>query len=199
MMKKTVVQRALSLYGRLILASVMGVFMYLSVGVITTALTQNTQTLSAGASFAMNLVALVIQGFLTLSIVYAEMAHQGDKDSGPAMFGGVHGNPHTGLWVGLVASAPALLSWLVLIAEKLFGFWGAYAAVYRLGQLSLYPLVVWSLGAEVMVPAARIGWGGIVAAVIPTLIIVAAAWVSYYVSYRQLGIAKRLIYKKKSK
>ena len=197
MMKKTVVQRAVSLYGRLILASVMGVFMYLSVGVITTALTQGTQTLSAGASFAMNLAALLIQGFLTLSIVYAEMAQQGDKDSGPAMFQGVHSNPHIGLWVGLIASAPALLSWLVLIAEKLFGFWGTYAAVYRLGQLSLYPLVVWSLGAEVMVPAARIGWGGIFAAVIPTLVIVAAAWASYYVSYRQLGIAKRLLYKKK--
>lgn len=197
-MKNDLLNRAVRLYGRCILTTVMGAFMYVSVGVITHALTQDSETLSAGASFVMNLVALIIQGFLFCAIIYAEVWTQGDKDGAKVQFGGApSGDPHLGLKQGLLASIPAFLAFVLLIVEKVVGFWPQYIMVYRAVNLALYPVLVWSMGTRWDIPAADISWGGIILSLIPTLAISLVSWVSYYVGYRQISFAKKLMYKKK--
>ena len=195
---KDLFNRSLRLYGRCILTTVMGAFMYVSVGVITHAITPNSTTLSAGAAFAMNLVALIIQAFIFCAIIYAEVWTQGDKDGARVKFGGKEsGDPHLGLKMGLLASIPGFLSFAVLVAEKLIGFWPQYTMLYRAFHLALYPIVAWSIGTQWNVPAADLSWVGIFCTLIPILAVPLVSWASYNIGYRQIEMAKNLMYKKK--
>ena len=194
-MKTDMVKRALRLYGRCVLSTVMGTFMYFSIGIITHAMTQDSKTLSAGASFIMHLVVLIVQAFLTFSIVYAEMWKQGDKDGGPVMFGGAEGDPWKGLKVGLLSAMPAFVGYLLIISEKLIGFWPSYMQFYRASNFALYPIIVWTLGERADVPASACSWTGILLSVIPAVVIVLVAAASYYIGYRQLTFGQKLMYK----
>ncbi len=198
-MKESLLKRAARLYGRCVLATVLGTFMYFSVGIITHAVTPNSTTLSDGASFLMNLAALILQAFLSLAIIYAEMWRQGDRDGGPVMFGNAEGDPTLGLKVGLLSAVPALVGYVLLIAEKLIGFWPSYMQVYRLSNFALYPIIVWTLGARGNVPASECSWAGILLSVIPTVVIVLAAAGFYYLGYRQFTFAQKLMYKNKKR
>lgn len=193
-MKNDLLKRALRLYGRCVLATVLGTFMYFSVGIIALAISPGSEA-TAGESFLTNLVALIIQGFLCLTIVYAEMWKQGDKDGGPVMFGGAAGDPHLGLKVGLLSIVPMLVAFAVLVAEKLIGFWPQYIMVYRAANFALYPVIAWTMGTVWSVPAADISWPGIVLSLIPAVVIVLASWGSYYIGYRQFTFAQKLMYK----
>lgn len=196
-MKNECLKRALGLYGRCVLSSLLGVFMYCSVGIIATALTPTGEKLSTAASLVTNLAALVIQGFLFCVIVYSESWRRGDKDGTQAMFGGKAGSAHFGLKVALVASIPSWISYFVLIAEKLFGFWDAYAMLYRAGQLSLYPIIAWTMGSVLNVPAADIPWSGILLSAVPTVIFLAVAWLGYFLGYKQIAVGQRIMYSNK--
>lgn len=196
-MKNELVKRALGLYGRCVLSSFLGAFMYCSVGVITVALTPTGEKLSAVGSFVMNMAALIIQGFLFLVIVYSESWRRGDKDGTQVTFAGKQGNSCFGLQVALLASVPSWLSYAVLIAEKLFGFWSSYTKVYRAGQLSLYPIIAWTLGTVWDVPAAGISWWGILLSCIPTLLFLAVSWLGYFLGYKQIAVGQRLMYANK--
>ena len=193
-MRNDLLKRALLLYGRCVLATVLGTFMYFSVGLIAMAISPNTN--STGEMIIINIVALLIQGFLCLTIIYAEMWKQGDKDGGPVMFGGAEGDPHLGLKVGLLAAIPSIIGFAILIAEKLIGFWPQYVMVYRAANFALYPLIALTMGTNWNVPASDISWGGILLSLLPTVIIALAAWGFYYIGYRQFTFAQKLMYKK---
>lgn len=192
-MKQDLFKRALKLYGRCVLATVMGTFMYLSVGIIALAISPGSEA-TAAESFLTNLIALIIQGFLTLTIIYAEMWKQGDKDGGPVMFGGAEGDPHLGLKAGLLAVVPTVVAFVGLVAEKLIGFWPQYAMFYRFSNFALYPVIAWTMG-NGDVPAAEVSWLGIVLSLIPAVVIVLTSWGSYYIGYRQFTFAQKLMYK----
>ncbi|MBQ9861568.1 MAG: hypothetical protein IJO75_04840, partial [Clostridia bacterium] len=78
-MLKDTLRQALRLYGSTWLAGIMGVFLYLSVGVIFSMLDTT--------GFIMNLVALVLQTVLFALIVYTKMWDLGDKNANSANFG----------------------------------------------------------------------------------------------------------------
>ncbi len=193
-MRNDLMKRALLLYGRCVLATVLGTFMYFSVGIIMTVISPGAT--STGEMIITNVIALLIQGFLCLTIIYAEMWKQGDKDGGPVMFGGAEGDPHLGLKAGLLAAIPSLVGFVVLVVEKLVGFWPQYMMVYRAANFALYPIIALSMGTVWSVPASDISWLGIGLSLLPTAIIVLAAWGFYYIGYRQFTFAQKLMYKK---
>lgn len=195
---KDLLKRALRLYGRCVLATVLGTFMYFSVGIITLAISPGSEA-TAGESFLTNFMALIVQSFLTLTIIYAEMWKQGDRDGGPVMFGGAKGDPHLGLKVGLLSAVPALAAFAVLVAEKLIGFWPQYIMVYRAANFALYPIIAWTMGTVWTVPAADVPWTGVFLSLIPAVVIVVASWGSYYIGYRQFTFAQKLMYKNNTK
>lgn len=194
MKNNQLMKRAFRLYARTLLTSVLGAFMYLSIGVIAHALTPENKTLSGAGWFAMNAVALLVQGFLFSTVVYSESWRHGDKDGAQKIFNNKEGSPHFGLKVALVATIPAWISFIVLIAEKLFSFWPQYTMLYRVAHLSLYPIIVWSMGSMWNVPAGDISWGGILCSALPTVITVAMTWLAYNLGYRQISVGQRIMY-----
>lgn len=194
-MKKKLLERALGLYGRCILSTVLGIFMWLSVAIIVTVLIPDGEKLSFAGNLAMNIIALIIQGFLFSTIVCSEAWRRGDKDGAEAMFKNKHGDAHFGLKVALVATIPSWIAYAVLIAEKIIGFWPPYLMLYRVFNGSLYPLMVWTLGFNWQRPLSAVPWTGVILSVLPILITIVLAWASYYLGYKQVPLMKRLMYK----
>lgn len=193
MWKKTMKQ-ALRLYGRMCLASVMGGFVYLSVGVIFSMGLGEGKTMSPTLTFFMNVVALVLQGVLFFLILYHKLWELGDKHANAADLGRVPGTPWRGLQIGLLASIPAFLSFLALIADKLFGLWNGMTMLYRISQLALYPLVVWTLGQTVTATTASVSWGGILCAGLPILFVPIVSALAYFLGYRHVAVAEKLVF-----
>lgn len=190
-MLKDTIRQALKLYGSTWLAGTMGLFLYLSVGVIFSMLET--------AGFVMNLVALVLQAILFALIVYTKMWDLGDKNANSANFGHVTGDPLRGLKLGLLAAIPSVISFLALIADKLFGFWGGMATAYRICHTALYPVIVWSMGSVVALTTADVSWGGILCAGLPLLFMPAVATLAYFLGYRHISLREKIVFVNKEK
>lgn len=180
------IKQAFKLYGNTVLAGVMGAFIYLSVGVIFSLLKVN--------GFPMNLAALAVQATLFGMIVYNKMWTLGDKNANAAQFGHIKGDPLRGLKISLVAAIPSAISFLALIADKLFGFWSGMTTAYRICHAALYPIVVWSLGSEITRTIADVSWVGIVCAGLPVLFMPAVATLAYYLGYRRIVLRDKILF-----
>lgn len=198
-MKKRILKRAVRLYASTYLAGIMGVFIYLSVGTLIGMSVQGQGMMNPAAMAITNAVTLFLQGGLFFVIVYGKQWERGDKDANAAQFGRLPADPWRGLKVALIASIPSLLSWLFLIADKLFGLWQNTAMVYRLCQAGLYPVLAWSMGTNVTTPTASIGWGGILCAGLPVLFLPIVASLAYYLGYRHIVVWEKLVFVRKKK
>lgn len=189
-LKDTICQ-ALKLYANTWLAGIMGAFLYLSLGVIFSMLKTT--------GFVMNLVALILQSILFALIVYTKMWDLGDKNANAANFGHMTADPLRGLKLGLLAAIPSILTFLVLIADKLFGFWSGVATAYRICHTALYPVIVWSMGSLVSLTTAEISWGGIFCAGLPLLFMPVVATLAYYSGYRHISLREKIVFVNKEK
>ncbi len=180
------IKQAFKLYGNTVLAGVMGFFIYLSMGVIFSLLKTN--------GFVMNLVALAVQATLFGIIIYNKMWMLGGKNGNAAQFGHIKGDPLRGLKISLLAAIPSAISFLALIADKLFGFWKGMTTAYRICHTALYPIVVWSLGSQITRTTADVSWVGIVCAGIPILFMPAVATVAYYLGYRRIVLREKILF-----
>ncbi len=192
-------KQAVALYGRTFLASVMGLFIYLSIGVLVSIAVPRGETMSAATSFVMNLIALVLQGGLFYLIVYSRLWELGDKNSNAVQFGRMAADPLRGLKIGALAAVPSFLSFVLLLADKLVGIWSYAAAFYRVCQLGLYPVIVWSMGPNVMTTTAEIPLSGILCAGLPVLFVPAVACLAYYLGFRQIAVWENIVFVRKKK
>ncbi len=193
------IKQAFRLYGRTILAGVLGVVMYVSVGILISVAVPRGEPLSATATFLMNLVALVLQGGVYFLLLYAGMWSLGDKEANAVQFGHMHATAARGFQIACIAAIPSVLTFLVLVADKLFSFWPLCAAVYRLCHTALYPILAWSMGSVVSVTTADLSWGQVLCAGIPLLFLPLVAGISYYLGFNHILVSERLMFVNKKK
>ena len=194
-MNKHDIKQAAKVYGMTVLSSFFNLLIYVSFVALTGIFADKDGNVSAGAVTAANVLALVFQAMLFVMLVYGPMWKYGNRELNAVKFGRRAEDKGRGLKIGLVAAVPSLISYAVRVAEKLLGFWPAYAAVYRLGHLSLYPLVVWAFGANVSATTAGVTWGGIALAGVPILVMPAVAAFAYRVGYADTLLSEKLVYK----
>ena len=193
------IKQAIRLYGRTILAGVLGIVMYVSVGVLVSVAVPRGEPLSATATFLMNLIALVLQGSIYFLIIYAGMWSLGDKEANAVQFGHMQATAARGFHIGCVAAIPSVLTFLVLVADKVFSFWPLSAAIYRLCHTALYPILAWSMGSVVSVTTADLAWWQLLCAGIPVLFLPLAAGISYYFGFKHILVSDRLMFVSKKK
>ena len=198
-MFKENVKHAAKLYLRTYLAAVMGAFTYLSIGVLMSMTAKEGQPVSNASSLLMNSIALVLEGALFYLIVYSKLWELGDRNSNAVRFGHMNPDRLRGFKIGLLASIPSFLSFVALLADKLFHFWDSMAAIYRICQLALYPIVVWSMGSTVTVTTADVSWGGILCAGLPVLFVPVVAGIAYLLGYHNIQVWEKLVFVKKRK
>lgn len=197
-MVKDNINQAFKLYTRTILAGVMGFIIYLSVSVIFVAMSGGGEV-SASTLLIRDVISLLIQGILFYVIVYTKLWELGDKNQNAVAFGHMAAGPLRGLKIGLLASIPSIVSFLALVADKLFGLWSGMATAYRICQLALYPIVSLSMGTAVTVTTTDISWGGILCAGLPVLFVPAVATLGYYLGYRHILVWEKIVFVNKKK
>lgn len=198
MMLKDTIHQASKLYARTILAGIMGGIIYVSVNVIFVAL-HGGKALGMSAMLLKELVSLLLQGILFYAIVYTKLWELGDKNQNAVSFGRMVGDPLRGLKIGLLTAIPSFISFLALVADKLFGFWSGMATVYRICQLGLYPILSLSMGSIVTVTTADISWGGILCAGLPVLFVPAVSALGYFMGYRHISLHEKIVFVNKRK
>lgn len=196
-MKNETFKMVAKLYGRTVFSSVLCFFVYVSIMMMLAMTAKEGEAVSDGWLLAGNIVSLVLQTCIFVALIYSDVWLQGDRDRNAVNFGRMTADKWRGLKVGLLASIPAIVSFVLLVAEKLVGFWGAYATLYRLLHITFYPIMVWSMGVNVAATAAGVSWGGILAAGIPVLVLPVVTTVAYLLGYAQIALGERMVYKKK--
>lgn len=193
--EEELMSRALMLYGRCVLSTVLGLFMWISIGIIASAMIPDGEVISPAGEFVQNLVALIVAGFLYSTIVCSESWRRGDKDGAEVVFGGKTGDPLFGLKVAAVSVIPSVVAYVLLIVDKAVGLWSGYLSAYRLMNGTLYSVMNWTLGKNLQTTIGQVSWGGVILSGLPIVITLGMAFVSYYIGYKQVPLAKRLMYK----
>ena len=185
------------IYLRTVLCSVLGAVVYISFVMLTGVFADGEGNLSPTVSLIFDIVSLVFQLILFVSFTHAAAWDIGNRHRNAVQFGHMAEDRLFGLKAGLLASIPALVSYLLLIVDKAVGLWAGYAALYRLGHLALYPIVAWCFGVSVQTTTADIGWTGILLAGLPLLVTPIVCAVSYRLGLADIVLSDRLVYKKK--
>ena len=204
-MERNLLKTAGKLYGRTVLATLLNLFVYLSINMLFTVFADPNKQMTESTALIANIVALVFQVGIFTAMIYSDLWGLGDRDRNAVQFGHLVEDKQFGLKAGCVASVPAAVSFLLLVADKALGLWAPYATLYRVAHLSFYPIVVWSFGKQVALPGnvlaatADIPWVGILTAGIPVLLLPLIAWFSYRMGYAQIAVKERLVYGKEKK
>lgn len=183
------------LYGRCVLSTVLGLFMWISIGIIASAMIPKGEVITPAGEFVQNVVSLVVAGFLYSVIVCSESWRRGDKDGAQVVFGGKKGDPLFGLKVAAVSVIPSTVAYVLLIADKLVGLWSGYLSAYRLMNGTMYSIMNWTLGKNLQTTIGDVSWVGVILSGLPILITLVMGGLSYYIGYKQVPLAKRLMYK----
>lgn len=196
-MNKENMVKAAKLYGTTVFGALLNALIYISFISLCGIFADKDGKTSAGVVNAANVVALLFQLVLYITLIYSALWKVGNQDLNAVKFKRKEEDKFRGLKIGLIAAIPSLLSYVLLLAEKLVGFWSGYTALYRLGHLALYPLVVWGFGSNVANTVAGVGWGGLLLAGVPVLVLPITAFISYRIGYADILLGEKLVYKKK--
>lgn len=193
--KNELLSRALMLYGRCVLSTVLGLFMWISIGIIASAMIPKGEVITSAGEFVQNFAALVVAGFLYSVIVCSESWRRGDKDGAQVVFGGKKGDPLFGLKVAAVSVIPSTIAYVLLLVDKAVGLWSGYLSAYRLMNGTLYSVMNWTLGKNLQATIGDVSWIGVILSGLPIVITLVMGGLSYYIGYKQVPLAKRLMYK----
>ncbi|MBQ6830597.1 MAG: hypothetical protein IJO59_05720 [Clostridia bacterium] len=193
-MNKNDVKQSLKLYGLTVVATFFNLLIYFSFMSVVTLLADDKGVVPPGALAAANVTALILQAMLFVIILYGPMWKYGNHDINAVKYGRRAEDKWRGLKIGLIAAVPSILAYVVLVADKLFGFWKSCAAFYRLANVGLYPLVVWAFGPDVAASTAGVTWGGMVLAAVPILVMPTVATIAYRIGYADVLLMERLVY-----
>lgn len=198
-MKKENIRWATKLYGVSCIAGIVGIFTYLSVAVLISMFVTTEQTQGAGILTVTNLVTFVLQAILFYILIYTRMYELGYKNNNAVQFGRMNADPLRGLKIGAMAAIPSVISFLVLIADKMFGIWERTAMVYRLCHAAVYPVMVWTMGTSLSTTTASLSWGAVLCAGIPVLFLPTIATLGYYLGFRRVEVWNNIVFVRKKK
>lgn len=196
-MKSSLFKLSAQVYGRTVFATVINFFTYFSIIMVATVLSNTEGKMSSVALSVVNAFALLIELTVYVIIVFTPLWNRGYKDSNAVTYHHKQENLFTGVLIGLIASIPAFLGYLVLVAEKAIGFFSALPAWYRLLNMTFYPLLSWIFGAGATEGSAALSWSAIALSACTLLVLPIACGVAYLLGYKGISIHEKLVYKRK--
>lgn len=151
-----------------------------------------------GTSVGLDVVTQILMVLLLGAFPYSAMWELGDKDNTAVRYRGKKPELLRGLKIGLLATCPLAVVYILLVLAKCGVLPDAILAVYRLTHIPFLPYINLVLGKGVMA-AAEISFGQVLA-LLPTLLVVpVSAWLGYYLGYKQISVKEHLTYAKSKK
>ena len=120
----------------------------------------------------------------------------GSHDDNFVQLGRMDEDKHFGLKVGIIASIPSTLLYLLLIMGKFGVINGIILKWHRLLNTAFIPYIdAVEMGADY---AAELSVGSLLAVAVILLFVPFVCWLGYYLGYRQISMREKLVYKKKT-
>ncbi len=185
------------IYGRTVFATIINFFVYFSIIMVATVLSNTEGKMPAVALNIVNTIALIVELVIYAATVFTPVWDRGYKDSNAVTYHHKQENLFTGVLIGLIASIPAFLGYLVLIAEKAVGFFSALPAWYRIVNMTFYPLLSWFFGAAATEGSAVLSWSAVMYSALPLLVLPLVCGVAYVLGYKGISVHEKLVYKQK--
>ncbi len=196
-MKSSLFKFSARIYGRTVFATIINFFVYFSIIMVATVLSNTEGKMPALALNIVNAVALAVELIIYVVTVFNPVWDRGYKDSNAVAYHHKQENLFTGVIIGLIASVPAFLGYLALIVEKAVGFFSALPAWYRIVNMTFYPLLSWLFGAAATEGSAALSWSAVVWSAAHLLVLPIACGVAYLLGYKGISVHEKLVYKQK--
>ncbi|MBQ2676596.1 MAG: hypothetical protein IJF54_04240 [Clostridia bacterium] len=176
-----ILNQALSLFIKLIMVDVVCFIM----GFFVLGITQNS---------TVRVLIQALQIFCLIAVIYSQCYESGEKDSVLVNSGSKKSMPLKGLYVGIIATAPFLVSGIGLVIAKMFFASSNYVNIYRMINMFYFPFNMSIMPPDMKMKA--IGWGAVVLSLLTLLIIPAFCMFSYMLGKVRFSFKETLFYKK---
>ena len=153
--------------------------------------------LGKGARFFINALTMVFTISIFCGFVYSFLWKAGDTDNNKATFGVAERDKLKGLKVGLIASVPFALLWMLLVINKFATFAPWLYGIFKAANYYLYPLVNWAYGSAMTV--SEISIVGLLILLLTMVPIPLAAGLGYYFGNSEISLKNKLLYVKEKK
>lgn len=134
---------------------------------------------------------------LLFAFIYSKNWTRGDKDNNLAVFGHMERDGRRGLKIGLWSVLPMAVIYILLLADKIFGFVPGIFTVFKI--VNYYMFFLTELFAGGAVATADISWGGMAGLALSLVFVPAFAAFGYYCGNNEISLREKFIYKKKEK
>lgn len=150
-------------------------------------------TLSPALQFTSRALSQLCMLLIFVTLVYAPAWTLGDKDCNRVQFERATADPWRGLRIGLLASVPALLAYLVLVASKLGWLLPNFVQHYRFCHFAFFPLYLALVPNEITLTV-DLPWLNILALLPLILSVPAITAIGYRLGDKQISVAERLVF-----
>ena len=152
---------------------------------------------SPALQFLQNLLQAVMALILLCTLPFSDLWTRGDKDRNLVDFGHMKADPLRGLRIGLLASVPAGVSYLLLVLARCGLLPAHYMSVYRVMHIPVIFWIRWFV--PTAFTAADLSVGQLLALLPGLLPIPLVCALAYWIGYKRLPIVEKLMYRKKKK
>ena len=157
--------------------------------------TETRTALSNGAAALQGTLQLVMSLVILYSFPFHTLWTRGDKDRNRTDFDRMRVQPLRGLWIGLLADVPALVSYGLLWLCPAGVLTADYLALYRIAHIPTIRYMQW------FVPTATTGnaltAGQLLALLPPLLLLPLICAFAYWVGFKRFGFMEKLVYRRK--
>ena len=144
--------------------------------------------LSPTAEWVSGILSQLFLLMLLIVMPYSILWERGDKDCNSVHFGHMQEDKLRGLKVGLMASIPSILAYLILVLSKLGLISSSYVFIYRFLNLAFIPVY------NGLVGTAGISWGGMAVLLLTVAVVPLTGYIAYWLGYRQISLSEKIIY-----
>lgn len=149
---------------------------------------------SDGLSAAIDILTVLFSAIILWSMLYSLLWKRGDTDNNLATFGHIEREKYKGLKIGLLADVPFALLYLLLWADKLFGFSPAFSGLYKIANYYMFPLIdLCYKGAETSAEISVLGMLCLLVTLIPIPLV---AHIGYYCGNNEISLGDKFVYAK---
>ncbi len=153
--------------------------------------------MSWGTQALIDTVTMAFTFSIFCAFVYTALWRKGDKDNNLSVYSGAPRDKHYGLKVGLMATAPFALLYLLLLVNKFLTFWPGIYGVFKIVNYYLYPLVNLAYGEAISL--SQLPFGSLALLLLTLIPIPLAAWLGYYCGNSEISIKNKIVYSKEKK
>lgn len=157
----------------------------------------NRSKLTVGEELSANLICFVFTVLTLLFLNYNRIWTLGTNDNNKVKFGRVKEDKLKGLKIGLIASIPSFLLFVLAVLSRFGVLPQILFSIYKLANFHLFSINNIIFGSEVTITLAQIPLWRFGVAFLPLLILPAISTVAYVLGYKDISLKEKLIYKDK--